>query len=96
MNRRGAQFERISELACIGAHAIEGRSWLWAIGRDHLSQIRQDFGREHELGHDSPLREVASSPDKTLTRAHAPSDAWSNSDLRPRNDRQTLDMDHHG
>jgi hypothetical protein len=71
MNRRGAQFERISVLACIGAHAIEGRSWLWAIGRDHLSQIRQDFGREHELGHDSPLREVASSPDKTLTPAHA-------------------------
>jgi len=28
-------------------------------------------GREHELGHDSPLRGVASSPDKTLTRAHA-------------------------
>jgi hypothetical protein len=38
---------------------------------DNLSQIRRDFGREHELGYDSPLRGVASSPDKTLTRAHA-------------------------
>jgi hypothetical protein len=57
--------------ACIGASASEGRSWLVAIGRDHLSQIRHDFGREHELGHDSPLRGAASSPDKTLTWAHA-------------------------
>jgi hypothetical protein len=56
-------------LACIGVHASEGRSGQ--IGRDHLSQIRHDFGREHELGHNGPLRGVASSPDKTLTRAHA-------------------------
>ena len=34
---------------------------------------------------------LASSPDKTLT-VRTPSAAWSNSDLRPRNDRQTLDM----
>jgi hypothetical protein len=71
MNRRGARSERISVLDCIGAHASEGRSRLGAIGRDYLSQIPHDFGREHELGHVSPLRGVASSPDKTLTRAHA-------------------------
>ena len=36
-------------LDCIGAHASEGCFWLGAIGRDHLSQIRHDFGREPTL-----------------------------------------------
>jgi hypothetical protein len=41
-------------LDCIGAHASEGCFWLGAIGRDHLSQIRHDFGREHELKRSTP------------------------------------------
>ena len=36
-------------LDCIGAHGSEGCFWLGAIGRDHLSQIGHDFGREPTL-----------------------------------------------
>jgi len=50
-----------------GRSASEGRSWLGAIGRAHLSQIRHDFGREHELGRDSPCFVARQNAD----RAHA-------------------------
>jgi hypothetical protein len=38
----------------IGAHVSEGRSRFRTIGRDHLGEIRHDFGREHELKRSTP------------------------------------------
>jgi hypothetical protein len=83
MNRRGRAI-RTDLSACIGASASEGRSWLGAFGRDHLSQIRHDFGRQHELGHDSSLRGVASSPDKTATTRFRSFRRMVNANIRPK------------